>query len=345
MRAVLSATVRHDRTADDGGPHSGFASRGQIREALSGRGLTPPPLLRYRRDAEHDLDDVSERILFRGLATVVGAAASQREFLNPDDLLVEDDSRIRAKARLVNYVDAAKEHIPADTAEQERRALEGLASFALPVLMRMPSHSVEDRDKRRSAADSLLFASRLTPTRTLFVVSSENEEAVTFRLHHQLIERLQKGCEDLITKLSQPIPVRNGTITFTFESPVEIYEVGQEDPTILGEIVGTTLRARWKYARRKERISYAVLAVLFVVFSGLVAYLVAAHLGQPVVDDAIVTTTGGQYVRRDDGFWIGQAQRLQSGVIPVLLVTAITLVIRFPRGVVISWIQRYGNGS
>ena len=177
------------------------------------------------------------------------------------------------------------------------------------------------------------------------MVNSENESAVTFRLHHQLIERLQRGCEDVVMLLNRKVKIEGGILEFKFQSPIEIYEVGQEDPTILGIIVGTSTRARIVYALRKDRASYVVALVLTLLLCALLVILLQGHLDDATVRDQIVTNAGRQYVERNDGFWEGQGQRLQSGVVPVLLVTVITLFIRFPRGLVISWNQRYGSGS
>jgi hypothetical protein len=349
VRAVLSAkvTLVPSMGANSTGDQhpSTFPSRAEIREALSACGLAPLPLTRFRRQASEveDGGDRSEISLFRQLAKVVGDTAKEREDLDPDELLVADDSKVREKGNL-DYSDAASKYIPPDTKEHLKQALRGLAGLALPVLTRMPARSMEDRDKRRSVAESLLFASVITPTRTLFIVNSENESAVTFRLHHQLIERLQRGCEDLFELLNRRIDIQGGVLEFRFQSPIEIYEVGQEDPTILGEIVGTSTRSRIRYALNKDRAAYVVVGVLALVFC-LLLVLVQGPLDDGTVRDQIVTVGARQYIERTDGFWEGHGQRLQSGVIPVLLVTAITLLIKFPRRLVISWSQRYGSDN
>jgi hypothetical protein len=181
----------------------------------------------------------------------------------------------------------------------------------------------------------------VTPTRSLFIVSSENERSVTFRLHHQLIERLQKGCEDLVVQLHNSIPFDGGQLTIRFDGAIEIYEVGQEDSTIKGEIVGTSFRERVQDAMRAEPVQYTAFLVLFSLFLVLLGLLTTEHFSNGTVLDPIFVRHGRSFVQRDDGFWLGEAQRLQSGLIPVLLVTGVTLILRFPRGLIIRWTQRY----
>jgi hypothetical protein len=333
MRAVMSAVVSF-KPSD--GPER-HATRSEVRKGLAQAGLTPPPLVRYRDRISETEPDGWERDLFAELARVVGAASKEREHISPDDLLVLDDSKIDLR----DFSDAAGVYIDDGTEAIKATALKGLAGYALPVLTRMPARSGEDRDKRRSAAQSLLFASTVTPTRSLFIVSSENERSVTFRLHHQLIERLQKGCEDLVVLLHDPIPSDGGQLTIRFDGAIEIYEVGQEDSTIKGSIVGNSFRERAQDAVRAERVQYTAFFVLFMLFLVLLALLAVEHLSNGTVADAIIVRHGKSFVYRDDGFWLGEAQRLQSGVIPVLLVTVVTLVLRFPRGLIIRWTQRY----
>jgi hypothetical protein len=333
MRAVMSAVVSFKPS---NGP-ARLATRAEVRKGLAEAGLTPPPLVRYRDRVSETEPDGWERDLFAELARVVGAASKEREHISPDDLLVLDDSTIELR----DFSDAAGEFIDDDTDAIKATALKGLAGYALPVLTRMPARSGEDRDKRRSAAQSLLFASTVTPTRSLFIVSSENERSVTFRLHHQLIERLQKGCEDLVVQLHNSIPFDGGQLTIRFDGAIEIYEVGQEDSTIKGEIVGTSFRERVQDAMRAEPVQYTAFLVLFSLFLVLLGLLTTEHFSNGTVLDPIFVRHGRSFVQRDDGFWLGEAQRLQSGLIPVLLVTGVTLILRFPRGLIIRWTQRY----
>jgi len=341
MRAVLSATVSWV-SSDSGSGLSGrrgLPTRSQIRDALAAKGLTPPPLVKYRtRSPEVQSEsEVSEVALFRELARVVGSVAKERETLTPDDLLITDSAILDTDA------DAAGKHLSESLDVAASHAIQGLSRYALPVLTRMPTRSIEDRDKRRSAADNLLFTSSLDPTRTLFVVSQENEGAVTFRLHHQLVERLQRGTEDMFKRLSGPIELEGGTVEFLFQSPIEIYEVGQEDATILGEVVGTSTASRIRYALARDRVSYLVFAILAAVFLGLFLTLLVQHIAHSTVFLAIVGPHNAERVSESDGFWLGQGQRLQSAVVPVLLVTGVTLLVKFPRGTVIKWNQRYGS--
>jgi hypothetical protein len=321
-------------------PGTIYPTRAELRAAFTARGLTPPPLLQWRRLIDTSESETSEGELFSQLSTAVGAASREQESLHPDDLL--DDSEVRGK--LSTNADAVAQHIDSAASDVLREALQGLAAYTMPVLMRMPARSVEDRERRRSAAQSIIFASSLNPTRTLFMVNMENEGSLTFRLHHRLIERLQQACEDLIRMLSEPIIIAKGVaVSIQFQSPIEIYEVGQEDSTILGEVVGTSFGPRWRYALRKDRVSYVAVTVLALLFLVLLATLLQQHLhaGHPRL---YIGTSGGRtYIDQPDNFWLGQAERLQSGVIPVLLVTLLTLIIRFPRGVIISWSQRYGG--
>lgn len=294
-------------------------------------------------------DDLSlqraERKLFDELVRVVGQVSRNREEVHLEEILIADDTVLRRET--VNYSDAVHEHLlvagSGDADGQD--ALKELASYALPVLTRMPARSIEDREKRRAAAASMIFTSTLARTRTRFVVSSENESAVTFRLHHQLIEQLQQGCEELVHKLSGEIVLQDGAqFLFTFDGRVEIYEVGQEDSTIRGDIVGTGPARRWRYAFGRDKVSYGVVAVLLVLFLGLFFYGLTIHVQNPATTTVIRGAAGRQFLIQDDGFWRGQIQRLQSGVVPVLLVTVVTLVIRFPHKLVIDWSQRYSAG-
>jgi hypothetical protein len=172
----------------------------------------------------------------------------------------------------------------------------------------------------------------------------ENERSATFRLHHRLIERLQEACEDLIALLTKPVDLPDGSsVDFEFLSPIEIYEVGQEDSTILGEIVGYSFSPRLRYAVRKDRPSYIATCVLAALFVVLLAILLAHHMHSDHSTVFLTVSQGRSFFAQPDNFWPGQAERLQSGVIPVLLVTVLTLITRFPRGVFISWSQRYGG--
>jgi hypothetical protein len=336
-RVMMERREEASDTADAPLDGRQLATKSEIRQALSVLGLTPPPLMRYRDRALTNEPEAHkiERDLFRELTRVIGAAAKERESDMLRDIAVKRP----------DFHDAADEYISPDTDKAQAEALRGLAGFALPVLTRMPARSDEDRDKRRNAADSLLFASTVTPTRALFIVSSENERAVTFRIHHQLIERLQQGCEDLIRMIEKPIVIEAGEVHMIFDGQIEIYEVGQEDSTIMGAIVGTSFSARLKYAARKERAQYWALGVLILLLIILFGFLAVRHFQDSTIADAVIRRNRREFVTRHDAFWTGETQRLQSGLIPVLLVSAITLVIKFPRGVVVRWTQRYGQNT
>lgn len=214
--------------------------------------------------------------------------------------------------------------------------------------MRMPARNAEDRERRRLAAESLIYASVITPTRSQFVVSSENQRAVTVRLHNQLIELLQQGCQDLLKLLAaSPVAVLDGTVTFTLHGRIEIYEVGQEDSTITGRLVGFTIRDRLRDLSETERVGVSVATLLAVAAVALFLLLLAQHLHHSTIDLRIYGSAGHMYLAQSDDFWLGEAARLQSGVLPVLLVTCLTLLVKYPRGQVVRWTQllRAEHGS
>ena len=215
MRAVISASVRFiPKNASDEhlDKRIHYPNRSQIREAFAARGLNPPPLIKFHHQSENvEVEsEASDVALYKELAEVVGTVAKMRETLTPDDLLVTDAELLTTDS------DVAKAYTSTNLDPLTQEAIRGLSRYAVPVLTRMPTRSIEDRDKRRATADSLLFASSLAPTRTMFVVNQENEGAVTFRLHHQLIERLQRGCEDLYKALNGDIEIEHGAVRFDF---------------------------------------------------------------------------------------------------------------------------------
>lgn len=75
-------------------------------------------------------------------------------------------------------------------------------ALATPIFERMPYRTIDDLDKLETAWRHVIFASVLPGTATRFMVTRETNGWLRFRLHNELIERLQRGCEDLVDVLS-----------------------------------------------------------------------------------------------------------------------------------------------
>jgi uncharacterized protein (DUF1778 family) len=331
MRALMSMKVTFDQGGD--GAPARYPSPEQVAEALTVVGLRPPSLV-----ASKPLEDVaepSENIVFQKLAKVATSIVVEGNSEPHDDLL-RPASTMPKGQEAPTFAALARDHLGGG--EIDDRVV-SISSYALPVLMRMPARNAEDREKRRLAAESLVYASVVTPTRSQFVVSSENQSAVTVRLHNQLIESLREGCEHLLEVLSVPIEIKGGKLTFALQGRIEIYEVGQEDSTISGRLVGFSTRDRLQFLRETQRVNVFVALVLSVAFVVLFAFLLLHHLNEGTAVLAVQGTPGNFFLEQPDNFWLGEAERLQSGVIPVLLVTGFTLLLKYPQGEVVRWSQ------
>jgi hypothetical protein len=333
MRALMSMGVEL-RSAD--GRNSGLATPEQIAEALTAVGLRPPSLAAGAGEVGQGPGEgiSADAVLFRKLAGVATSIVVKGDSQAQDDVL-----RLATSARPGEHPPSfgglAREHIAPE--DPDLATLLALSSYALPVLMRMPARNAEDRERRKLAAEGLIYASVVTPTRSQFVASAENEGSITIRLHNQLIESLRQGCEDLLRLIRAPIPIAAGTLSFKLQGRIEIYEVGQEDSTISGRLIGFTRRDRLRFLAQTERVGVVVATLLTVSFLALFLFLVLHHAFAG--DSFVPLESSPEGFVQPDHFWLGQAERLQSGMIPVLLVTGITLLVKYPRGQTIDWSQ------
>lgn len=334
MRALMSIDVSFKPSGGGAGTH--YPSAEQIAEAFTAVGLQSPSLLARGRPPEQASATTSESAVFRKLAKVATAVVEGHSQAQDDVLRWATTARDGEPPP--SFAGLAREHLGTTPAADDNLVV-SLSSYALPVLMRMPARNAEDRERRRLAAEDLVYASVVTPTRSQFVVSSENQGAITVRLHNQLIERLQQGCEDLLRLLAAPVAIADGTIAFDLRGRIEIYEVGQEDSTISGKLVGFTVRDRLRDLAETERVGVLVGCFLLLAFATLFVSLFIHHLNHPSAIVSIYGAGGHSYSVQPDHFWLGQAERLQSGVVPVLLVTGLTLVVKYPRGQVVRWTQ------
>jgi uncharacterized protein (DUF1778 family) len=333
MRALMSMKVTLEEAGDRAPTR--YPSPEQIAEALTAVGLRPPSLVAPKPPPEVGVAGTSESAVFQKLAKVATSIVVEGNSQTQDDLL-RSASTMPEGQEAPTFAALARGH--QSRGEIDDRVV-SIASYALPVLMRMPVRNAEDREKRRLAAESLVYASVVTPTRSQFVVSSENQSAVTVRLHNQLIESLREGCEHLLAVLSAPIEIEGGKLTFALQGRIEIYEVGQEDSTISGRLVGFSTRDRLRFLKETQRVNVFVALVLSFAFVVLFAYLFLHHLSEGTTLVAVHGTPGSFFLEQPDNFWLGEAERLQSGVIPVLLVTGFTLLLKYPQGEVVRWSQ------
>lgn len=333
MRALMSMKVTLDEAGD--GKTIRYPSPEQIAEALTAVGLRPPGLLAARPQPQDGIAATAESTVFQELSKVATAIVVEGNSEPHDDLL-RPASTMPKGQEAPTFAALARKHLGGGEADDR---VVSVASYALPVLMRMPARNAEDREKRRLAAEALAYASVVTPTRSQFVVSSENQSAVTVRLHNQLIESLREGCEHLLEVLSTPIEIEAGKLTFALQGRIEIYEVGQEDSTISGRLVGFSTRDRLQFLRETQRVNVFVAVALSIAFVVLFAFLLLHHLSEGTAVVAIQGTPGSFTFEQPDNFWLGEAERLQSGVIPVLLVTGFTLLLKYPQGEVVRWSQ------
>jgi hypothetical protein len=334
MRALMSIDVSFKPAEGDDGSH--YPTAEQIAEAFTTVGLQSPSLLARQHPSEQEPTTTSESVVFQKLAKVATAVVEGHSQAQDD--VLQWATTARGSKPPPSFAGLAREHL-GTIPNADDNLVVSLASYALPVLMRMPARNAEDRERRRLAAEDLVYASVVTPTRSQFVVSSENQSAVTVRLHNQLIERLQQGCEDLLRLLAAPVAVAGGTIAFDLRGRIEIYEVGQEDSTISGKLVGFTVRDRLHDLAETERVGVLVGCFLLLAFATLFVFLFIHHLNHGSVIVSAYGAGGHFYSVQSDQFWLGQAERLQSGVVPVLLVTGLTLLVKYPRGQVVRWTQ------
>jgi hypothetical protein len=331
MRALMSMTVTFSPSEAASSIH--YPTGEQIAEAMATVGLRPPALA--RRSDDQALQS-SESELLRKLAAVAKIVVERQS--QAEDELIRGSSMASEGKPPGSFAALARSRLP--KSDPDRETVVMLASYALPVLMRMPARNAEDRERRRLASESLMYASVVTPTRSQFVVSAENESAVTVRMHNQLIERLQNGCEDLLRLLRQPVAVAGGKVQFALDGQIQIYEVGQEDSTITGHLVGFTTKDRLRDLRKTNKVSAVVASLLAIAFLALFLLLLRQHIHHGTTTVQIHESSAGHsYYQQSDQFWLGEAERLQSGVLPVLLVTSLTLLIKYPRKQEVRWTQ------
>jgi hypothetical protein len=333
MRALMSMNVTVKPT-QEGGSH--YPTPEQIAEAFTVLGLRPPSLVTHQGHDGGAPPTTPESALFRKLARVATAIVVDGHSQAQDEVLRWTTTEREGEAP-PTFADLAREHLTSHDADDQ--SVVSLSSYALPVLMRMPARNAEDRERRKLASEDLVYASIVTPTRSQFVVSAENQSAITIRLHNQLIERLQQGCEDLLKLLAAPVAIAGGKLSFALQGRIEIYEVGQEDSTITGQLVGFNMRDRLRYLFNTERVGVFVVLLLLVAFVALFVLLLLHHTNHGTSIVEIQGSLRNPYIVQPDRFWIGQAERLQSGVLPVLLVTFLTLLVKYPRRQVVRWTQ------
>jgi hypothetical protein len=331
MRALMSMSVAFKPVDGVGSVH--YPTAVQIAEAFTALGLQPPSLEARRRHTDEPEPATSETVVFERLAEVATTVVQEQS--HADDELLRPSTVDTGGKRHQTFADVARKHL--SSARPDDDVVLSLAAYALPVLMRMPARNAEDREKRRLASESLVYASVITPTRSQFVVSVENRGAVTVRLHNPLIEHLQQGCEDLLRLLKSPIVIQKGTLTIRLQNRIEIYEVGQEDSTITGRLVGFRTRDRVRDLVRNERVGVVVSALLSAAFIALFIVLVVYHGEHATSLSQIQGRPPHASLVTQDQFWLGEGQRLQSGLIPVLLVTLITVALKYPRNMTIRW--------
>jgi hypothetical protein len=315
MRALIEVALQPDSGSSD------YPSDDDLRRALRGIGLEPAGYAEQAQKAGPHIPDQHDFVKRPWLNTQIAHDPSV-----PRTTLTDEERP--------PIMEPPNVWVP--NAHQSWGLTELFRSLGLPIFQRMPSGTRDDINKLEEAWRHLIFASDLTATGTRFIVTRETNGWVRFRLHNPLIERLQRGCEDLVELLEQgrigeledstTARSEEELVQKVFRTPKEIniYEHGQEDATIIGRVIGKSLRRRARYFARIHRASILTFFVLLALLALMIIFEVAD----------IPSSHKGLQDWRD---------RLATGLVPVLLVTAISLEAarkRRPHGNV-AWSHRY----
>jgi hypothetical protein len=226
-------------------------------------------------------------------------------------------------------------------------------TLAMPIFERMPYRTIDDLFKLESAWRHIVFASSLPETGTRFMVTNETNGWILFRLHNELIERLQAGCENLLRTLdrhevaSLRTSGRSDSATTTVKATtgasdgrilpclgdrysITIFEHGQEDSTISGDVIGSTWRDRVRYFWRQHHVLIATLVVVAALIVGLVVLQ---------INDLPGTSKHAELA--------GWRDRLATGLVPVFLINGVALIFAFLTRdrTNIRWTQRYASAN
>ena len=89
---------------------------------------------------------------------------------------------------------------PADmpSSDEEQKFKEYCLRRAEPILDRMPDKTKEEKIKKQFSKDNIIYASDLTESNTIFMVTAHTESKYRFRLLNPKIESLQEGAKDLV---------------------------------------------------------------------------------------------------------------------------------------------------